>query len=170
MMLRSAAMLGWLSLVSTSVGTQDLDDAAVERAIKAGQDNKFGQWSAGCKAGVSLSDKRKEWSSLLKVHFTGAYQVTILTSSGRVALLAAEAKRERRSFSVTDVPGQFRRQALYVSVDPIKPGRDWGGGVEVPSPIREIVLRSKSAPASVAETTTFEAADVQWDEVRTLCR
>ena len=27
------------------------------------------------------------------------------------------------------------RQALYVSVDPIRPGRDWGSGVEVPSPI-----------------------------------
>ena len=60
------------------------------------------------------------------------------------------------------------RQALYVSVDPIRPGRDWGSGVEVPSPIMGIVLRSKSAPASVAKPTTFEVADVQWDEGPTI--
>ena len=48
MMLRTAAMLGWLCLLAASVGAQDLDDAAVERAIKAGQDNKFGQWSTEC--------------------------------------------------------------------------------------------------------------------------
>ena len=60
------------------------------------------------------------------------------------------------------------RQALYVSVDPIRPGRDWGSGVEVPSPIIGIVLRSKSTPASVTEPTTFEVADVQWDEGPTI--
>lgn len=168
MTLRTAAILGWLCLLAASVGAQDLDDAAVERAIKAGQDNKFGQWSAECKAGVSLSDKRKQWSTLSSVHFTGAFQVTLVTNSGRVALLAAEAKRQRMPFSVADVPEQFRRQALYVLVDPIKPGRDWENGVEVPSPIRGIALRSKSTPASVAEPTTFEVADVQWGDGPTI--
>ena len=38
----------------------------------------------------------------------------------------------------------------------------------MPSPIMGIVLRSKSTPASVAEPTTFEVADVQWDEGPTI--
>jgi hypothetical protein len=165
---RSVAMVGWSSLLAAFVGAQDLDHAAVERAIKAGQDNKFAQWSAECKAGVSLSDKRKVWSRALGVNFTGAFRVTLLTNSGRIAVLAAEANRQRTPFTVADVPQQFRGQAIYVLVDPIKPGRDWGGGVEVPSPITGITLRSKSAPAAVAESTTFEAADVQWEDAPTM--
>jgi hypothetical protein len=173
MMLRAVAMLGWLCLLAASVGAQDLDDAAVEGAIRAGQDNKFGQWSSECQAGVSLSDKRKDqgfgsWGTTGSVHFTGAFQVTILTNSGRIALLAAEAKRQRKPFGVGDVPEQFRRQALYVLVDPKRPGRDWGSGVEVPSPITGIVLRSKSAPASLVEPTSFEVSDVQWSEGPTI--
>ena len=38
----------------------------------------------------------------------------------------------------------------------------------MPSPIMGIVLRSKSTPASVAEPTAFEVADVQWDEGPTI--
>jgi hypothetical protein len=154
-----------------AVGAQDLDDAAIERAIKAGQDNKFGPWSAQCKAGVSLSDKRKEGAASWtrdSVHFTGAYQVTVLTNAGRVAVLAAEAKRQRKPLSVTDVPEGFRRHALYVVVEPIKPGRDWGSGVEVPSPIKGMILRAKSAPASQVEPSRLEVGDVQWSEGRTI--
>lgn len=38
----------------------------------------------------------------------------------------------------------------------------------MPSPIREVALRSKSTPASVAEPTTFEVADVQWGDGPTI--
>jgi hypothetical protein len=171
MMFRTIAALIGLSLVGVPVGAQGLDDAALEQAIKAGLDNKFGQWSAQCKAGVSLSDKRKERAASWtrdSVHFTGAYQVTVLTSSGRVAFLAAEAKRQRTSFTVSDVPDQLRTDALYVVVDPIKPGGDWGSGVEVPSPIKGIILRSKSVPASQVEPMSLEVGDVQWTEGRTI--
>ena len=171
MMLRTVAMLGWLCVLAGSVGAQDLDDGALEQAVKAGQDNKFAQWSAQCKAGVSLSGKRKDGAASWtrgSVHFTGASQVTILTNAGRVALLAADAKRQRQPFSVRDVPEHLRKHALYVMVEPIKPGSDWGSGVEVPSPIKGIVLRSKSAPASAAEPASVEVVDVQWSEGRTI--
>jgi hypothetical protein len=170
MMLRGLMVTIWLSLPAVAVGAQDLDDSAIEQAIKAGQDNKFALWSAECKAGVSLSDKRKDAASWKRgsVHFTGAYRVTVLTSSGRVALLAAEAKEQSKSLSVKDVPEELRTNALHVIVDPMKPGSDWGGGVEVPSPIKGIILRSKATPASHAEASRLEVHDVQWSEARTI--
>jgi hypothetical protein len=171
MIFRTIAALIGLCLSVVPLGAQDLNEATIEQAIKAGLNNRFGQYSAQCKAGVSLGDKRKEGAASWtrdSVHFTGAYEVTVLTSPGRIAFLAAEAKRQGRPFSVTDVPEELRAHALYVMVDPVKPGRDWGSGVEVPSPIKGIVLRSKSAPASQVEPTHLEVADVQWSEGRTI--
>jgi hypothetical protein len=169
---RIAAVLIWLSLPAVADAAQNLDDAAIELAIRAGQDNKFSMWSAQCKAGVSLSDKRKEGAASWtrgSVHFVGEYQVTLLTSAGRIALLAAEAKRQGQSLVLRNVPEELRMNALHVIVDPVKPGSDSGSGLEVPSPIKGILLRSNSAPASQqVEPSSLDVTDVQWSEGRTI--
>src|SRR5688572_4190890 len=106
--LRAIAIVSWFGVLAAFTDAQDLDQGAVvEDAIKAGQSNRFAQWSARCKAGVSLGDKRKDgpWGRGT-VHFTGAYEVTALTNSGRIALLAFEATLQRKPFSVSDVPEQ----------------------------------------------------------------
>ena len=166
MMLRAITLLSVLFGFVVSVGAQNLDDAAVEKAIRAGQDNKFRQWSAECKASASLSEKRKDgaasWTSG-SVHFTGAFQVTISTNSGRVALLAAESRRQQKPLRAADVPERFRREGLHLLVDPIKPGKDWGGGVEVPASIDRVVLRSKAEPNAVVQPEVFNTEDATWD-------
>jgi hypothetical protein len=172
MAMRIAAALIWLAAPDAALAAQNLDDATIEQAIKAGQDNKLGAWSAQCKAGTSTSDKRKEGAASWtrgSVHFTGPYQVTIHASAGRVALLAAEASRQGKPFGVKDVPDELRTNALHVVVDPIKPGGDWGGGFEVPSPIKGILVRSKSTPDSLkSEPSRLEVSDVQWTEGQTI--
>ena len=165
MMLRTITLVGALCGFAISVGAQNLDDIAVEKAIKAGQDNKFRQWTAECKASASLSEKRKDgaasWTSG-SVHFTGPFNVTISTNSGRVALLAAEAKRQQKPLRAADVPDRFRGEGLHLLVDPIKPGGDWGGGVEVPAPIDRVVLRSKAEPTAVVQPAAFDTEDMTW--------
>lgn len=164
-MLRTIALVGALCGLAANVGAQDLDDVAVEKAIKAGQDNKFRQWSAECKASASLSEKRKDGATSWtggSVHFTGAFQVTISTNSGRVALLSAEAKRQQKPLRVADVPERFRLEGLHLLVDPIKPGRDWGRGVEVPASIDRVVLRSRTEPIAVVQPAAFDTEDTTW--------
>jgi len=171
MMLRTITLVGALCGFAASVGAQNLDDIAVETAIKAGQDNKFRQWSAECKASASLSEKRKDgassWTSG-SVHFTGPFNVTISTNSGRVALLAAEAKRQQKPLRVADVPERFRGEGLHLLVDPIKPGKDWGRGVEVPASIDRVVLRSKTEPTAVVQPAAFDTEDTTWASDRVL--
>jgi hypothetical protein len=147
-MLRIIAVVGVLFGFAAGVGAQTLDDTAVEKAIQAGRDNKFQQWSAECKAGSSLSERRKAgkttpWTTN-SVHFTGPFHISLATNSGRVALLAAEAKRQQKPLRAADVPERFRGEGLHLLVEPVKPGTDWGGGVEVPASIDRVVLRSKT--------------------------
>lgn len=168
---RTIALLSVLFGFVVSVAAQNLDDAAVEKAIKAGLDNKFRQWSTECKATASLSEKRKDgassWTSG-SVHFTGAFRVSISTNSGRVALLAAEWKRQQKPLTAADVPDRFRGEGLHLLVDPIKPGGDWGRGVEVPAPIDRVVLRSKAEPTAIVQPQSFETEDVSWTFDRVL--
>jgi len=165
-MLRAITVVGVLLGSAVSVGAQTLDDIAVEKAIQAGQDNKFQQWSAECKAGASLSERRKagktmSWGSG-SVHFTGPFHINIATNSGRVALLAAEAERQQKPLRVADVPERFRGEGLHVLVEPIKPGTDWGSGVQVPASIDRVVLRSKALPAAVVQPAAFDTEDATW--------
>ena len=158
-----------LFVLGAPIWAQQLDEVAVEKAIKAGQDNKFGPLISECKAGPGAGERFSASADVsfgvMRVHPIGRYRVVMSTNVGRIAFLAAEAKRLKEPFGVRDVSGHLRNAAVHVFVDPDKPPtRDWGGGIPLPAPIDRVVIRSKSDPASVVEPETVNTEDVTWDD------
>jgi len=161
MMLKSTRhFVAGLCLIAAPGSRQTLDDGIVEKAIKSGHENKFRQSISECRAGLSIKERRSSGGDW---HF-GLYQVVLSTNMGGISFLAAEAKRLHRPFTILDVPEWIRDPGVSLFVDPVKPGKDWGGGIVVPSSIDRVLLRSKADPNSVAESTRFETHDVQWDD------
>ena len=158
-----------LCLFAALLRAQDLDEAAIARALKAGVDNKFSSWTAGCTAEVSRADKR---AAIGPLRPTGSYDVVVSTHRGAVALIASQAKKGGKTLGVSDVPSWALNAAVHVFVEPRKPPRDWSAGasgtmpmVDVPSSIERVVLNSKAAPASVPpEPKDFAMAHASFSE------
>jgi hypothetical protein len=169
MVRRSRIILAALYLFAAPLRGQDLDDEAIARALKAGIDNRFGSWTAECRAEASRSAKRAA-SGLIRR--TGSYDVVVSTNLGAVALVAHQAKERGQTLGVSDVPAWVLNAAVYVFVEPRKPPRDWGAAssgripiVEVPSSIAEVVLSSKVSPVSVlSKPETLVTADASFSE------
>lgn len=172
-MLRSVVALVALYLFAAPLRAQDLDEASIAKALKAGADNKFDSWAAGCRAEASRAERRTAvWPS----RPTGSYDVVVSNSLGAVAFIAYQARKGGRALGVSDVPSWVLHAAVYVFVEPRKPPFDWGApssgrmpNIEVPSSIKRVVLNSKSAPASVPpEPTDFATAHASFTESKWL--
>ena len=172
MMVRSVVVLVALCLFAAPLRAQDLDEAAIAKALKAGADNKFGSWTAGCRAEASRADRRAAaWPS----RPTGSYDVVVSTNLGAVAFIAYQARKSGKTLGVSDVPSWVLPAAVYVFVEPRKPPYDWGASssrmpnIEVPSSIKLVVLNSKATPASVPpEPTDFATAHASFTESKWL--
>jgi hypothetical protein len=168
---RTLVVLAAVCIVTGSLKAQDLDEAAVARALKAGTDNRFGSWTAECRAEASREERRAANGLIRR---TGSYDVILATSFGAVALLAHQAKEEGKTLVIADVPAWALKPALHVFVEPRKPPRDWGASsrkipiVEVPSSIEGIILNSGTAPVSSASTQALETADASFTESKWL--
>jgi len=150
-------------------GAQRLDDDAVAKAIKAGETDKVDAWVAGCKAGAGLGEKFGSGPYTSgSVHMTGPFRVFVSNNMGRIALAAAGAKDAGHRIRVGDVPDFVRGDRIFLEVQPVKPGHDWGGGIEVPSPIKEVLLRSKATTAAEAESEFSDISDVRFNDRRDL--
>ena len=158
-----------LCLFVAPLRAQDLDEAAIARALKAGADDKFSSWTAGCRAEVSRADRR---AAIGPLRPTGSYDVVVSTPLGAVAFIASQARRSGKTLGVADVPPWALHAAVHVFVEPRKPPRDWNAGasgempmVDVPSSIERVVLNSKAAPASVPpEPKDFARAPASFSE------
>ena len=136
---RATRIVVALCLLIAPTDAQQLDDAAVANAIKAGQENKFRPWIFECKAGPGFKDRLSASASRsfggLNVQPIGRSQVILSAGLGRIAFLAAEGKRLKKPFGTPDVSESLRNPAVYAFVDPDKPpSKDWGGGIPIPSP------------------------------------
>jgi hypothetical protein len=170
---RTVTALATLCLLAAPLHAQDLDEAAIARALKSGTDDKFGSWAAECRAEASPSERRAA-SGLIRR--TGSYDVVLATNLGAIAFLAYQAKEGGKTLGVSDVPAWVLNRAVYVFIEPRKPPRDWGAPssgaiptVEGPSSIEEVLLNSKTTPASTAlKPEVFETADASFSESRWL--
>jgi hypothetical protein len=169
--LRTLTALAALCLLIAPIRAQVLDDAGIARALKAGSDNKFGAWTAGCTAEASRSERRASKEVLRP---TGSYDVMLSTNLGAIAVLAHQAKGGKTP-AVSEVPTWALKPAVNVFVEPRTPPRDWGAAyrglpiMEVPSSIERVVLSSTTAPTSAApEPESFETADASFSESRWL--
>jgi hypothetical protein len=104
--------------VTTAAGAQQLDDAALQQAIRTGEerrailsvctaDSGFGEDLAANMAGG--------------IQKNGSFSIITSTNAGRVAILAYEGKRIYKPLTVAQVPGELREPALWVAVEPNPP-------------------------------------------------
>src|SRR6476659_2158589 len=70
---------------------QNITDAEIAAAIRAGQAKKFGDLLSTCFATPSFGDLFKEAEPAGGVKADGNYDVTVSTNAGRIAFLAADA-------------------------------------------------------------------------------
>src|SRR5262245_27521432 len=108
-----------LALVPVVSHAQGLSDQAVNEAIKAGQSKKYDHLISDCVAMPGFS----EGMFATGISPTGAYNVTVATNAGRIAFMAAEAKRLYKPFSAGDVTDAMRAPGVFVWVDPHQPKR-----------------------------------------------
>lgn len=156
------ALLTFLVIASSaSLSAQSMSDAEVEAAIAAGQNKKaYNKLAVECIAAPGFGEG---FAAQMAggMQSTGTYEVTLVTNIGRVAFLAAEAKRLYKPFSVQDVPYDLRAPALSVFVEPRNPNRSQST-VSVAAPIQRIVIRSRKMPDAFAPPETFETDPVIW--------
>ena len=158
-----AAVVGALAF-SLSAHAQRLTDAQIADAIKAGQSKKFGEHVSDCTAGAGFGANVAA-SMAGGVNDNGAYGVTISTNFGRVAFLAANAKRLYLPFSVETVPAAIRAEpTVFVHAEPHSPSRS-NNSVAVASPLERIVIKSKTVETAVLQPVTFETEPVEWSNL-----
>lgn len=139
-----------------------LTDADIEGAIKAGMDKKFSNLVSACDAHPGFGAIMNAGSGL---QYTGTYDVVVSANLGRIASLAAEAKRLYKPFALADIGADLRAPAIFVSATPVKPtARQKGRTIEVASPLDSIVLKSKTSEAAL-QPVTFATEPVEWANV-----
>ena len=140
-----------------------LSDADIDTAIKAGQAKKFAHLVSDCLATVGMGESISA-SIAGGTQYNAGFDITVSANQGRIASLAAEAKRLYKSFALADVPETLRTPSIFVFADPHKPSRN-GSTVVVASPIDQIVLKSKTKPDVVLQPETFDTEPVEWSNL-----
>jgi hypothetical protein len=112
MMGRSVVGLVALCLFAAPLRAQDLDKTAIAKALKAGAGNKFGSWTAECRAEASRADRR---TAVGPIRPTGSYDVVVSTNLGAVAFMAYQARKAGKTLGVSDVPSWVLHAAVYLN-------------------------------------------------------
>jgi hypothetical protein len=159
----TVALVFVLSVFSSALHAQGLDDSAIATTIKAGVDNKFDAWTARCRAEASPSERRR-WSGPMRP--TGSYDIVLSTNLGAIAFFAHLAKEDGIALGVSQVPPPFLNPAVVVFVEPRKPpSGTWSlrpraaTEREVPSQIEQIVLNSRAASSVASKPEHIRIVD-----------
>jgi hypothetical protein len=140
---------------ASAVSGQPITNGEIEAAIKAGLANKYDHLVSECAASTGASGGfaaafGKGIESLTP------FDVTVAANAGQIALLAAEAKRLYKAFTIADVPDELKHTAaVYVVAAPRRPGALFGR-VAAAAPIERIVLKSRTQADRVVEPASFE--------------
>jgi hypothetical protein len=152
-----------LIAVCPAASAQSISDADVEAAIKAGQAKKFDHLVSDCSATAGFGEGIAAGMAG-GMQPNGSFSVTVSANAGRIAYMAADAKRLYKPFNAADVPESIRTPAIFVFADPEKPSRS-GNVVSIASPVERIVLKSKVKPDAIAQPEHFETEPVEWSNL-----
>jgi hypothetical protein len=151
-----------LQLNSQTANGQVLTDADLNSAIAAGASKKYDHLVVECVASTGMKGGFKAGFGK-DVETLTPFDVTVAGNAGQVALLAANAKRLYKPFTIADVPEELRNSpAVYVVANPRRPGALFGRVVAA-TPIERIVLKSQTQPAVVIEPASFEEEPVTFN-------
>ena len=92
---------------------------------------------------------------------TGSYTVTISANAGRIAYMAANAKRLYQKFTADNVTEDLRQPAVFLSIEPNQPPRD-PKVIKVPAPIEQVVLKSRVKNDAVTQPTKLDKEPVEF--------
>ena len=134
-----------------------LSDAEIEKAIRAGQANEFDDLISDCTASPDFGEffNLETALSISGDLPLGLFEVVTSGNAGRIAFLAAQARRMDESFTIDNVSDEVREITIFVVVNPKRSRRETqaaklhaslGLSLSLPSPIRRILLRSKEKP------------------------
>lgn len=142
---------------------QKISDAEALAAIKAGESKKFGDLVSNCVAGAGFAENMAAGVAG-GIQRTGSFDVTLSANAGRIAYLAADAKRLYKPFTLTDIPDELRQPAVIVLVEPMKPTTSQNT-VNVPAVIDHVVLKSKAVAEVVIQPTKVDTEPVTWSNL-----
>lgn len=141
---------------------QQLDDSAIVAAMKAGQSKKYDHLVSEC---VAIAGLGAHMTADGIVQPLGTYTIIFAAAPGRIASMAADAKRLYKPFSVADIPEDIRSgQTVYVEALPAKPSNS-SNAIHVAPPIERIVLKSKTNPNAVVQPKHVEITPVEWSNL-----
>jgi hypothetical protein len=153
-----------LSITSTPLLAQQLDDAAVSAALQAGASKKYYEMVSTCIASPGFGAGLGA-SMAGGVQPIGDFDVVTTAAAGRIAFLAAEGKRLYKPFTATDVTAELRNEdTAFVIVNPKTPRMNQKT-YEVPSLIERVVLKSKTDPNRVAQPTNVDLVPQEWSNL-----
>jgi hypothetical protein len=140
-------------------GAQPVPEQEVAAAIRAGRAGKVDSLRASCTAGPAKTDPPAPVAD--KIARDGTYAVSLSGSAGRIAVLAADAKRRGEPYGVEDVPRELREAGVYLFVNPIRPTLA-GGAVSAPSPIDKVAIRALAQPEPSVAPDGVDWEGVEW--------
>ncbi len=162
-MIRSVALVLTVFAITQTARAQQqalLDDVAVDAAIKAGQSKRFSHLISDCIATPGFGEGLGA-AMAGGIQRTGGFNVYVSANAGRIAYLAADAKRLYKPFTIQNVDEALRTPMAFVAVYPQEPDRS-GNTYKVAAPIERVVLKSKNDPNAIVQPETFETEPVQW--------
>jgi hypothetical protein len=143
---------------------QALTPSEIDAAIEAGQTGKEKPLVLTCEAVVGFKELfRAEKAGHNPL---GSFAITMALSTGRIALMSAEAKRFYKPFAASQVPAELKTMAAFVVAEPRPP--DVGttaGSYIVPSPIEQVVIRAWPKRDRFVVPTELVTGPLEWPNV-----
>lgn len=146
------------------VSAQTLTPSEIDAAIAAGQTGKEKPLVLTCEAVVGFRELfRAEKSGHNPL---GSFAITIALSTGRIALMSAEAKRLYKPFAASQVPAELKTLAAFLAAEPRAPETGaTPGSYIVPSLIEQIVIRTWPKRDRFVVPAELVTAPVEWPDV-----
>ena len=146
------AVAGVCSVVAAAAfGQTPLSSQTIADAIEKGLGGGERRLVATCDVEISIRDYFRDG-------VTGAdrYRVAVALSAGRIAMLAASAKKLYKSFVASDVPAELRTNALFVEAIPLEVPV---GFPAAPAAIEHVVLKARNGKVAQPGRVDMERID-----------
>ncbi len=157
-----SALPAVLLAVTLHAQGRPLSDDQVASAILAGEMKKFDHLISTCVATAGFGEGVAA-NIAGGLQRDGSYDVTVSGSAGRVAFMAAEARRLYKKFNLASVTEELREPAIVVAVIPQQPATT-KEKISVAAPIEHVVLKSKiNLEATQPERVDLEP--VEWSNL-----